>query len=224
MGWNEANTRTSWAIVRSERDECDNTELTTNTATLRARSRVHVVLRADSPDLGFHDVIGVGRLNVQQDGFIRQLHFTTQTQHQVQSSFLLDVVVRLCPVIVHSICIPNSCKRVFWGVVFTPPAGYSGTTSAVNDLSVTKKNEFMKAIRLRFSPKFCKQRVAPFDHKPLLASSFIDFLSILRKTTRILSIATRWSKNSMPVSILCISSRASAQVVVLQLLGVNGLM
>ena len=28
---------------------------------------------------------------------------------QVQSSFLLDVVVRLCPVIVHSICIPNSC-------------------------------------------------------------------------------------------------------------------
>ena len=35
--------------------------------------------------------------------------FTTQTQHQAQSSFLLDVVVRLCPVIVHSICIPNSC-------------------------------------------------------------------------------------------------------------------
>ena len=27
----------------------------------------------------------------------------------MQSSFLLDVVVRLCPVIVHSICIPNSC-------------------------------------------------------------------------------------------------------------------
>ena len=37
------------------------------------------------------------------------LHFTTQTQYQVQSSFLQDVVVRLCPVIVHSICIPNSC-------------------------------------------------------------------------------------------------------------------
>ena len=96
--------------MRCARDECDNTELTTKTATLRARSRVHVVLRVDSLDLGFHVVIGVGRLNVQQDGFIRQLHFTTQTQHQVQSSFLLDVVVRLCPVIVHSICIPNSCK------------------------------------------------------------------------------------------------------------------
>ena len=67
------------------RDECDNTELTTKTATLRARSRVHVtvefhvVLRVVSLDLGFHSVIGVGRLNVQQDGFIRQLHFTTHT-------------------------------------------------------------------------------------------------------------------------------------------------
>ena len=33
---------------------------------------------------------------------------------------------------------------------------------------------------------------------------------ILRKTTRILSIATRSRKNSMPISILCISNRASA--------------
>ena len=79
-------------------NECDNTELTTKTATLRAHSRVHVVLRVDSLDLGFHVVIGVGRFNVQQEGFICQLHFTTHTQHQVQSSFLLDVVVRLCPV------------------------------------------------------------------------------------------------------------------------------
>ena len=72
------------------------------------RSRVHVVLRVDvSLDLGFHVVIGVGRLNGQQVG--RQLHFTTHTQYQVQSSFLLEIVVRLCPVIVHFICIPNSC-------------------------------------------------------------------------------------------------------------------
>ena len=42
-------------------------------------------------------------------GFTHQLHFTTHTQYQVQSSFLLNVVVRLCPFIVHSICIPNSC-------------------------------------------------------------------------------------------------------------------
>ena len=37
---------------------------------LRAHSRVHVVLRVDmSLDLGFHVVIGVGRLIVQRDGF-----------------------------------------------------------------------------------------------------------------------------------------------------------
>ena len=87
--------------------------------TLRACSRVHQVchvivgfhvLRVDvALDLGFYVVIGVGRLTVLQDGFIRQLHFTTHTQFQVQSSFLLDVAVRLCPVIVNSICIPNSC-------------------------------------------------------------------------------------------------------------------
>ena len=75
---------------------------------LRAHSRVHVVLRVDvSLDLGFHVVMGVGRLTVQHEGFVRQLHFTTHTQYQVQSSCLLDVVVRLCPVIVNSICIPN---------------------------------------------------------------------------------------------------------------------
>ena len=60
-------------------------------------------------DLGLHVVIGVGRLTVQREGFIRQLNFTTHTQFQVQSYFLLDVVVRLCPVIVNSNCIPNSC-------------------------------------------------------------------------------------------------------------------
>ena len=77
---------------------------------LRAHSRVHVVLRVDvSLDLGFYVVIGVRRLIVQRDGLTRQLHFTTHTQYQVQSSFLLDVVVRLCPVIVDSICIPSSC-------------------------------------------------------------------------------------------------------------------
>ena len=60
-------------------------------------------------DLGFHVVIGVGRLTAQREGFIRQLNFTTHTQFQVQSSFLLDVAVRLGPVIVNSYRIPNSC-------------------------------------------------------------------------------------------------------------------
>ena len=96
------------------RNECGNARLRRQT-TLRAHSRVHQVrhviveFHVLCVDLGFHVVIGVGRLTVQQDGFIRQLHFTTHTQYQVQSSFLLDVVVRLCPVIVNSNCIPNSC-------------------------------------------------------------------------------------------------------------------
>ena len=78
--------------------------------TLRACSRVHQVCHVIDVlcvDLGFHVVIAVGRLTVQQEGFTRQLHFTTHTQFQVQSSFVLDVVVRLCPVIVNSICIPK---------------------------------------------------------------------------------------------------------------------
>ena len=73
---------------------------------LRAHSRVHVVLHVVCLDLGFDVVIGVGRLNVQQ---VDRQCFTTHTQYQVQSSFLRDVVVRLCPVIVHLVCIPNSC-------------------------------------------------------------------------------------------------------------------
>ena len=89
------------------RDESDNSktdyEDCNTTRTLTCTVEFHVVLRVASLDLGFHVVIGVGRLNVQQDGFIRQLHVTTHTQYQVQSSFLLDVVVRLCPVIVNSI-------------------------------------------------------------------------------------------------------------------------
>ena len=115
-------------------------------------------------------------------GFIRQLHFTTHTQHQ--SSFLLDVVVRLCPVMVHSVCIPNSCifhiaKTVFWGVVFTTPVGYSRPPSAVNDLSEIKEIEFLKAIRLRFSPSFCKKRLPRSIANlclPPLSLTFFDFL------------------------------------------------
>ena len=44
--------------------------------TLRAHSRVHVVLRVDvSLDLRFHVVIGVGRLTVQQEGFCTSTAF-----------------------------------------------------------------------------------------------------------------------------------------------------
>ena len=76
--------------------------------TQRAHSRVHQVCHVFvgfhvlCVDLGFHVVIGVGRLTVQQDDFVRQLNITTHTQFQEQSSFLLDVIVRLCLVIVNS--------------------------------------------------------------------------------------------------------------------------
>ena len=67
------------------RNECDSKDRTrTKKTKKRAHSRVHVVLRVDvSLDLGFHVVIGVGRLIVQLGGFIRELHFTTHTKYQV---------------------------------------------------------------------------------------------------------------------------------------------
>ena len=83
--------------------------------TLRACSRVHQVCHViagfrvlrvdDSLDLGFHVVIGVGRLTVQEEGFYTS---TSAYAIPVQSYFLLDVAVRHSPVIVNSICIPNS--------------------------------------------------------------------------------------------------------------------
>ena len=99
------------------RHECDNrnrtrTKKTNTTRTFTCSPSVcHVTVgfHVLCVDLGFHVVIGVGRLTVQQDDFERQLNFTTHTPFQVQSSFLLDVVVRLCAVIVNSYCIPNSC-------------------------------------------------------------------------------------------------------------------
>ncbi len=50
-------------------------------------------------DLGLHVLNRVGRLHLQRDGLARQgldkdLHATTQAQHQVQGALLLDVVVR----------------------------------------------------------------------------------------------------------------------------------
>ena len=69
----------------------------------------YVLLVDVSLDLGFHVVIGFGRLTVQQVGFIRQFHFTANTQFQAQSFIFLNMVVRLCLVIINSICIPKFC-------------------------------------------------------------------------------------------------------------------
>ena len=92
----------------------------TSKTNIYARIRVFMLFCYDvSLDLNFHVVIGVGHLNVQKENFIRQLHFTTHTQYQMQSSFFLDVVVELCPVILNSICIFTTkhcitlCERHF---------------------------------------------------------------------------------------------------------------
>ena len=83
--------------------------------TLRAHSRVHqmchVIVRFHvlCVDLGFHVVIGVGRLTVQREGFFVNLISPRIRNSKYKVIFLLGVVVRLCPVIVNSNCIPNSC-------------------------------------------------------------------------------------------------------------------
>ena len=70
-----------------------NTEQGQRIPTLRAHSRVHqmchfiVGFDVLCVDLGFHFVIGVGRLTVQQNDFVRQFYFTTRTQFLAQSSF-----------------------------------------------------------------------------------------------------------------------------------------
>ena len=78
------------------RNECDNARLRTKRAHSRVHQVCHVIVgfHVLCVDLGFHVVIGVGRLTVQREGFKRQLNFTTHTQFQVQSYFLLNVDVR----------------------------------------------------------------------------------------------------------------------------------
>ena len=70
------------------RNECDNrnrkrTKKTNNYAHVHVCHVIvwfHVLRVNVTLDLGFHVVIGVGRLTVLQERFIRQLHFTTHTQ------------------------------------------------------------------------------------------------------------------------------------------------
>ena len=78
----------------------------------------------------FHVVIGVGRL------IVRFHH------KYVIPSFLLDVVVRLCLVIVNSDCSHNYCMlhiaKAGSLLSLHTSVGYSRPLSAVNDLSVIK--------------------------------------------------------------------------------------
>ena len=111
----------------------------------------------------------------------------------------------------------------FWGVVFAPPIGYSRPLSAVNEPSVKKKKRKIESHTSEVWSKDRTQQASPFYHKTLHPSSLIDFVWTLMKTTRIHSIDTKWRKNSMTVAVPDTSSMAEAWVVVLQILGVNGL-
>ena len=105
--------------------------------------------------------------------------------------------------------------------------GYSRPPSAVNDLSATKiennKINSWKPFVWGFTQRSVDNGLPLSITKPLHAASFMDFLCFLRKTTRIHSIATKWRKNSVTVAVAGNSSMAWAWVVVLQILGVNGL-
>jgi len=86
--------------------------LTCKNQTLLVRRNALLVL-----DLGFHVVDGVGRLNVERDGFTRQrldkdLHATTQAQHQVQSALLLNVVIGQRPAILQLLTCKNQTLLV----------------------------------------------------------------------------------------------------------------
>ena len=115
-GWDDTNTRTSWAMRCVQgMSVTTETEQALRRITLRAHSGVHQVCHVIvgfhvlCVDLGFHVVIGVGRLAVQQENFYTSTSF--HHAHAIPSTklFLLNVVVRLCPVIVNSNCIPISC-------------------------------------------------------------------------------------------------------------------
>ena len=117
--------------------------------------------------------------------------------------------------------------REFLGVVFTHSVGCSRPTSAVSDPLATKweqQKQIPESRSSEVSSKNRTQRVSPFYHLALHASSFVDFLWIVMNSTKNHSIATNWKKNSMIGAVADTSRMASAWVVVLQILGVNGIM
>ena len=102
------------------RNECDN--LKTEQHQQEDHVHIHVFITSSvgfhvlCVGLGFHVVIGVGRLTV-------RFHHAFAIP-----SFLLDVAVRLCPVIVNSDCCHNSCMLHIaktGPLRFTPPVDYS---------------------------------------------------------------------------------------------------
>ena len=118
-------------------------------------------------------------------------------------------------------------KRVFWRCCLYTPRRLQQTAVICKWSNCNKTENIKKNRESRSSEvlsKDGKQRVSPFDHVALHASSFINFHWILRNSTRTHSIATNWRKNSMTVAVADTSRMAWAWVVVLQILGVDGSM
>ena len=116
------------------------------------------VLRIDvSLDLGFHVVICVGRLTDQQEA---RCFYTSTSFHHAYAIpntkfFLLDVVVRLCPVIVTSICIPNSCifhiaKKGSFQMLSLQNLALEPHWFSVNTIQITTFGKFYKPLNLCF--------------------------------------------------------------------------
>ena len=119
----------------------------------------------------------------------------------------------------------HTAKTVLWGVVFTPPVGYSRPPSAVNDPTATKWNKKNRESRTsEVWSKDGKQQVSPFYHVALYVAHVRTFIWIIMSSTRNRSIATNWRKNSMIGASIDTSRMALAWVVVLQILGVDGVM
>merc|ERR1711908_251917 len=70
-------------------------------------------------DLGLDIVNGVTGLNIKGDGLASQgldkdLHTTAETQHQMQSTLLLDVVVRQCTAILQLLACEDQALLIWW--------------------------------------------------------------------------------------------------------------
>jgi len=74
-------------------------------------------------NLGFHVVDGVRGLHLQRDGLASQrlhkyLHAATETKHEVQSRFLLDIIIRECATILQLFACEDKALLIRWNSLF----------------------------------------------------------------------------------------------------------
>ena len=124
-------------------------------------------------------------------------------------------------------CACNSLwKMDVWGVVFTPPVGCSRLLSAVDDLTATNLKKILKVDTSEVLWKDGTHNGSPRSIMSLFTwAQLWTFMLIVMSSTRTLSIATKcWRKNMMIGAIAGISRMELPWVVVLQILGEDGLM